>query len=143
MAIKIKKGDTVMVLSGKDKGKNGKVLRIIKFKTDSRVKAVVEGVNIVKKHTKQSATSKGGIESIEMPIHLCKLALQDPKTLKPIAGVAENWKISSDGKVYTFYLRPNAKWSNGDPVTANDFVYSFRRILNPNLGASYSSMCTL
>ena len=42
---------------------------------------MVEGINIVKKHTKQSATSKGGIESIEMPIHLCKLAIQDPKTL--------------------------------------------------------------
>ena len=48
MAIKIKKGDTVIVLSGKDKGKNGKVLRIVKFKTNPRVKAVVEGVNIVK-----------------------------------------------------------------------------------------------
>ena len=66
-------------MSGKDKGKNGKVLRIVKLKSDSRIKAVVEGVTIVKKHTKQSATSKGGIESIEMPIHLCKLALQDPK----------------------------------------------------------------
>ena len=50
---KIKKGDNVIVLSGKDKGKNGKVLKIIKSKVDTRVKAIVEGVNVVKKHTKQ------------------------------------------------------------------------------------------
>ena len=68
------------------------------------------------------------------------LVSEDPKTLKPIPGVAHSWKISSDGKTYTFNLRQNAMWSDGTPVTANDFVYSFRRILNPNLGASYASM---
>ena len=57
MALKIKKGDNVVILSGKDKGKNGKVLKIVRLKSDSRIKVVVEGVNIVKKHTKQSATS--------------------------------------------------------------------------------------
>ena len=66
MTAKIRKGDNVVVLSGKDKGKNGKVLKIIRSKVDSRVKAVVEGVNVVKKHMKQSATSKGGIESKEL-----------------------------------------------------------------------------
>ena len=66
MSAKIKKGDDVIVLSGKDKGKTGKVLKIIKGK-DKPTKAIVEGANIVKKHTKQSATQKGGIESIEMP----------------------------------------------------------------------------
>ena len=99
MAIKIKKGDTVIVLSGKDKGKNGKVLRIVKFKTDSRIKAVVEGVNIVKKHTKQSATSKGGIESIEMPMHICKLSLIDPKTSK---ASKVGFKYLKDGKKVRF-----------------------------------------
>ena len=79
MALKIKKGDNVVVLSGKDKGKNGKVLKIVRLKSDSRIKVVVEGINIVKKHTKQSATSKGGIESIEMPIFISKLALVDLK----------------------------------------------------------------
>ena len=63
------------------------------------------------------------------------LVSEDPKSLKPVPGVAKNWQISSDGTIYTFYLRQDAKWSNGDPITANDFVYSFRRILNPNLGA--------
>ena len=73
------------MLSGKDKGKNGKVLKIVRFKADSRIKVVVEGVNIVKKHTKQSATNKGGIESIEMPIFLYlswHLLIQNKQTHK-------------------------------------------------------------
>ena len=68
------------------------------------------------------------------------LVSEEPKTLKPIPGVAESWKISEDKLTYTFYLRDSAKWSNGDAVTANDFVYSYRRILNPNLAAQYASM---
>ena len=95
MTAKIKKGDNVIVLSGKDKGKNGKVLKIIKSKVDTRVKAIVEGVNVVKKHTKQSATSKGGIESKELPVYLCKLSIVDPKTSKPTKVGIKNLK---DGK---------------------------------------------
>jgi len=53
-------------------------------------------------------------------------------------GVAEKWDISADGLLYTFHLRADAKWSNGDPVTAQDFVRSFQRILTPSLGAEYS-----
>jgi oligopeptide transport system substrate-binding protein len=68
------------------------------------------------------------------------LVSEDPKTLKPVPGVAERWEISEDGLVYTFHFRKNAKWSNGDSVTANDFVYSYRRILNPNLASQYASM---
>ena len=99
MTAKIRKGDSVVVLSGKDKGKNGKVLKIIRSKIDSRVKAVVEGVNVVKKHMKQSATSKGGIESKELPIHLCKLSIVDPKNSKPNrVGI----KTLEDGKKVRF-----------------------------------------
>ena len=61
------------------------------------------------------------------------LVSEDPKTLKPVPGVAEKWEVSEDGLVYTFHLRKNAKWSNGDPVTAQDFVFSYKRILNPEL----------
>ncbi len=57
-----------------------------------------------------------------------------------VGGVAEKWDISADGKVYTFTLRQNAKWSNGDPVTAADFVYSLRRIMNPATGAKYANI---
>ncbi len=58
---------------------------------------------------------------------------------KPIPGVAERWEISPDGRVYTFYLRPDACWSNGDPVTAGDFVRSWRRVLDPVTGSEYAS----
>ena len=99
MSNKIKKGDNVIVLSGKDKGKNGKVLKVIRSKADSRVKAIVEGVNIVKKHNKQSATNKGGIESIEMPLFICKLSIMDPKTSKP---TRVGFKKLEDGKKVRF-----------------------------------------
>ena len=98
MAAKIKKGDNVIVLSGKDKGKTGKILKIIKNK-DKVLKAIVEGANIVKKHTKQSATQKGGIESIEMPMHICKLSLIDPKTSK---ASRVGFKLLKDGKKVRF-----------------------------------------
>ena len=62
----------------------------------------------------------------------------DPKTLVPAPGVAESWKISKDGKKYTFKLRKNAKWSNGEPVTAKDFVYSWTRLLLPATAAEYA-----
>ncbi|HEY4233300.1 MAG TPA: peptide ABC transporter substrate-binding protein [Lacipirellulaceae bacterium] len=62
----------------------------------------------------------------------------DPKTLKPLPGVAESWDISPDKKVYTFHLRKDAVWSNGEPVTAQDFVYSGRRFLDPLTAAEYA-----
>lgn len=68
------------------------------------------------------------------------LTRKNPQTLEPIPGVAESWTISDDGKIYTFKIRENARWSNGDPVTAHDFVYSWRRILSARLAADYSYM---
>lgn len=55
-------------------------------------------------------------------------------------GVAESWEVSDDGTVYTFKLRDNAMWSNGDPVTAGDFVYSLQRIMTPETGAKYANI---
>lgn len=66
------------------------------------------------------------------------LVNKDPKTLAPIPGVAESWTISKDGKTYTFKLRADAKWSNGDPVTAQDFVYSWTRLLDPKTASEYA-----
>jgi len=63
-----------------------------------------------------------------------------PEDLRPIPGVAESWKISADGKTYTFHLRDNARWSDGSLVTAADFVYSFRRFLDPMNGAEYATL---
>jgi oligopeptide transport system substrate-binding protein len=67
------------------------------------------------------------------------LVVQDPKgNVAP--GVAEKWAISNDGLTYTFNLRANAKWSNGDPVTASDFVYSLRRIEDPKINSQYAEV---
>ncbi len=65
---------------------------------------------------------------------------EDPKDLHPVPGVAERWDISEDGKTYTFHLRENAKWSNGDSITSQDFVESYRRILSPALAADNAYM---
>lgn len=63
------------------------------------------------------------------------LVKSHPETLEPVPGVAERWEISPDGKIYTFYLRKNACWSNGDALTAKDFLFSFRRLFTPAVGA--------
>lgn len=57
-----------------------------------------------------------------------------------VPGVAESWEISDDGRTYLFTIREDARWSNGDPVTAEDFVFSFRRILTPETGAKYANI---
>ena len=68
------------------------------------------------------------------------LVSEDPVDLHPVPGVAERWDISPDGKIYTFHLRANAKWSNGDPVTATDFIRSYKRALTPELANEYDYM---
>jgi oligopeptide transport system substrate-binding protein len=68
------------------------------------------------------------------------LVAEDPIDLHPVPGVAERWELSDNRRVYTFHLRANARWSNGTPVTAADFVASFRRILTPSLAADYANM---
>ncbi len=68
------------------------------------------------------------------------LVMADPKDLKPEPGVAEKWEVSPDGKTYTFFLRDNALWSNGDPITSADFIRSYERILNPKMASPYATM---
>ena len=76
----IKKNDTVMVLAGEDKGKTGKVLKVLVEKQ----RAIVEGINIVNKSTKPNAKNpQGGFEKVEAPIHISNLSLVDPKSGKP------------------------------------------------------------
>lgn len=77
--MKVKKGDKVIVLTGKDKGKTGEVLKALPQK--SRV--IVQGVNVVKKHNKPTQFSAGGIEETELSIHVSNVALVDPKSDKP------------------------------------------------------------
>lgn len=67
------------------------------------------------------------------------LARKDPKTLEPRPGMAERWEVSPDGLTYTFFLRHDAQWSDGRPVTAHDFVYSWTRVLEPKTASQYAS----
>jgi large subunit ribosomal protein L24 len=87
---KIRKGDKVVVLAGKDKGRAGEVVRVMP-KDD---KAIVRGVNLIRRHQKQSQTQEGGIISKEAPIHLSNLALADPKDGKP---TRVGFQIQQDG----------------------------------------------
>jgi large subunit ribosomal protein L24 len=79
MAAKIRKGDKVIVLTGRDKGRSGEVIEV----RPADARALVRGVNIVKRHQRQTAQQEGGIISKESTIHLSNLALADPKDGKP------------------------------------------------------------
>jgi len=68
------------------------------------------------------------------------LAVKNPYTLEPEPGVAESWDISEDGRTVTFHINPEARWSNGDPMTARDYVWSWKRLLSPAMGAEYNYM---
>ena len=88
---RIRKGDRVVVLTGRDKGKKGEVIRVMP-KED---RALVRGVNVVRRHQRQSAQQEGGIISKEAPVHVSNLAIADPKDGKP---TRVGFKIMSDGK---------------------------------------------
>ncbi|MBL4771836.1 MAG: peptide ABC transporter substrate-binding protein [Planctomycetes bacterium] len=66
------------------------------------------------------------------------LVIKDPRTLAPMPGMAESWDLSEDGKTYTFHIRDGAQWTNGDTVTAHDFAWSMKRMLNPRTGSQYA-----
>ena len=90
--LKIRKGDRVMVITGKDKGKTGSVLKVLT--KDNR--AIVQGVNMARRHTRQTASQEGGIISKEMPIHISNLAHLDPKDDKP---TRVGYKMEGERKV--------------------------------------------
>jgi large subunit ribosomal protein L24 len=91
MAAKIRKGDKVVVLTGRDKGRTGEVIEM----RPSEDRALVRGVNIVKRHQRQSAQQEGGIISKESAVHISNIALVDPKDGKP---TRVGFKILPDGK---------------------------------------------
>ena len=90
MAAKIRKGDRVVVLAGKDKGKTGNVLAV----SPADERATVQGLNLIRRHTKQTAAQEAGIYTRESPIHLSNLALVDSKGKPTRVG----FKIQDDGK---------------------------------------------
>jgi large subunit ribosomal protein L24 len=91
MAAKIKKGDKVVVLAGRDKGRSGEVLQVI----PAEGRAIVRGVNLVKRHTRQTAQTEGGIISKEATIDLSNLAIADPKDGK---ASRVGFKVLDDGR---------------------------------------------
>ena len=98
MAAKIRKGDRVVVLAGRDKGAEGDVVRVLP--TESRV--IVQGVNLVKRHTRQSANQQGGIVTKEAPIAMSNVALKDPKSGEP---TRVGFKVLDDGRKVRFAKR--------------------------------------
>jgi large subunit ribosomal protein L24 len=98
MAAKIKKGDKVVVLTGRDKGKTGEVVQVL----PKEERALVRGINLVKRHQRQTANQEGGIISKEAPVHLSNLAVADPKDGKP---TRVGFKILDDGRKVRFAKR--------------------------------------
>ncbi|MDB5557671.1 MAG: ribosomal protein [Enterovirga sp.] len=98
MAAKIKKGDKVVVLTGRDAGRDGEVIQVM----PKDEKALVRGVNMVKRHQKQSMNQEGGIISKEAPIHLSNIAVADPKDGKP---TRVGFRVLEDGRKVRFAKR--------------------------------------
>jgi large subunit ribosomal protein L24 len=102
---KIKKDDLVQVITGPDKGKQGKVLKVLR----ENQRVLVEGVNRVTKHTKvgqsQRGTRTGGIETVEAPIHISNVAVVDPETKKPTRVGYRLETVERDGRQRTVRIR--------------------------------------
>ena len=96
--LKIKKGDHVVVITGKDKGKKGEVLKVMPEEN----RAIVKGVSMIRRHQKQTTTQDGGIISKEAAIHISNLALEDPKDGKP---TRVGFKFLKDGRMVRFARR--------------------------------------
>ena len=98
MAAKIKKGDKVVILTGRDKGRSGEVVKVMP--TEER--ALIRGVNMVKRHQRQTAQQEAGIISKEAPMHLSNLSIADPKDGKP---TRVGFKVLDDGRKVRFAKR--------------------------------------
>jgi large subunit ribosomal protein L24 len=98
MAAKIKKGDKVVVTTGRDRGRTGEVVQVM----PKEERALVRGVNMVKRHQRQTMNQEGGIISKEAPVHLSNLAYADPKDGKP---TRVGFKVLDDGRKVRFAKR--------------------------------------
>jgi large subunit ribosomal protein L24 len=98
MAARIRKGDNVTVIAGRDKGKTGEVIRVM----PAEHRALVRGVNVVRRHQRQSARDQGGIISKESPIHLSNIALVDPASGKP---TRVGFRTNKEGRKVRFAKR--------------------------------------
>ena len=102
MAAKIRKGDKVVVLAGRDKGRTGEVVHV----NPGSARALVRGVNQVKRHQRQTAAQEGGIITKELPVHLSNLAIADPRDGKP---TRVGFKTAADGRKVRIAKRSGAE----------------------------------
>jgi large subunit ribosomal protein L24 len=102
MAAKIRKGDKVVVLTGRDKGRTGEVVEV----NPAGARALVRGVNLVKRHQRQTAGQEGGIITKELPVHLSNLAIADPRDGKP---TRVGFKTVADGRKVRIAKRSGAE----------------------------------
>jgi large subunit ribosomal protein L24 len=102
MAAKIRKGDKVVVIAGRDKGRTGEVIEV----NPTAGRALVRGVNLVKRHQRQTAQQQGGIISKELPVHLSNIAIADPRDGKP---TRVGFKIGGDGHKVRIAKRSGAE----------------------------------
>ena len=102
MAAKIRKGDKVVVLAGRDKGRTGEVVEV----NPAGARALVRGVNLVKRHQRQTQTQQGGIMTKELPVHLSNLAIADPRDGKP---TRVGFKTVADGRKVRIAKRSGAE----------------------------------
>lgn len=98
MAARIRKGDRVAVISGRDRGKQGSVLKVL----PAEGRAIVQGVHVARRHQRQTQAQQGGIVEKELPIHLSNLALLDPSDGKP---VRVGFRLLDDGRKVRFARR--------------------------------------
>jgi oligopeptide transport system substrate-binding protein len=111
---------------------------------DTATRLAREGVLVINNSAEPAGLDPqvvtGVIESRIVSALFEGLVEPNPRTLEPEPAAAERWMLSPDGRTWTFHLRPSARWSNGDPVTARDFAFSYRRILSPGLASEYAWM---
>ncbi len=105
---------------------------------DERIKAGEVYINFEDEPPSMDPTKQADAISAMWLGHLYEGLIVRDKNGKSIPGAAERYEVSADGKTYTFHLRKNAKWHDGKPVTASDFEFAFRRLVNPKFGSEYA-----
>ncbi len=108
------------------------------FGKSHRSRAELSIDNLAEVQTLDPATASGQQESRLLSFLYEGLTVPHPKTLEPLPGAAESWEISVDQKSYRFFLRENLRWSNGELITAADFVQSWKRLLDPQTGSNFA-----
>ncbi|MDQ2644879.1 MAG: peptide ABC transporter substrate-binding protein [Myxococcota bacterium] len=112
----------------------------VTFSASSQERAEFAFINPVEPRSLDPTRINGEPEGRVLDALFEGLTYLDAKSLRPAPGMAESWEISADGRRYVFRIRKSARWSDGHPVTAHDFCFAWRRLLDPSLGAEYAGV---